>query len=78
MSCIETVEPDVYGTRMVPEWYQGTSSEVPGKDRAGPLLLPFQMLMLLRWAFERGSVRASPVFQRFPEMFGPARTLALL
>ena len=46
MSYIETLGPGVYGTRMVPGWYQGTSSEVPGEDRSGPMLLLFQMLML--------------------------------
>ena len=57
VSYIETPEPGVYGTRMVPGWFQGASSEVPGEDRSGPLLLSFQMLMLLRWAFGRGSLR---------------------
>ena len=35
------------------------------------------MLMLRRWAFGRLSVLASSVFQRFPEMFGIPRALAL-
>ena len=58
MSCIETLESGVYGTRMVPGLYQGTSSEVPGEDRSEPVLLPFQMLMLLWWVFGRASVTA--------------------
>ena len=44
---------------MVPGWYQGASSEVPGEDRSGPLLLPFQMLILLWWVFGAANVRAS-------------------
>ena len=46
VSCIETPEPSVYGTRIVPGQYQGASSELPGEDRSGLLLLLFQMLML--------------------------------
>ena len=77
VSCIETLEPGVYGTRVLPGWYQSTFSEVPGEDRAGPLCPPFQMLMLPWWVLGTANVRVSPVSQRFPEMSGLARTPAL-
>jgi hypothetical protein len=41
MSHIETLEPGVYGTRVLPGWCQGTSSEMPVEDRAGSLAPPF-------------------------------------
>ena len=67
VSHYETQDKCFYGTRVGPGWYQGNTSEVPGKDRCRRVFPVFQILMLREWASARASVLASPglCFSRF-------------